>query len=110
MLGLNRNGFSLIEVLIALSILSIGLLGIAVLQTVALKRNYAAFMHSVAVTQIASMFNRLQVDSSKQGIALWNQDNAQLLPQGKGSCNSYAISISWFSRSYNKKVYLKNDV
>jgi prepilin-type N-terminal cleavage/methylation domain-containing protein len=105
-----RNGFSLIEVLIALSILAFGLLSIIALQTVSLKRNYAAFLHSVAVTQIASMFNRLEVDSSRREITVWNQNNAQLLPQGKGNCNSFNISLSWFSRYDNKKIYLKNDL
>jgi prepilin-type N-terminal cleavage/methylation domain-containing protein len=56
-----EKGFSLLEVLITLFILSLGLLGIASLETVSLRRNYAAYLHSVASTKVASNFERGEV-------------------------------------------------
>ena len=45
----NRNkGFSLLEVLIAIVILSIGLLGIAAMQVVSMKNNHSAYLRSQA--------------------------------------------------------------
>lgn len=104
------KGFSLIEVLVALCVLSVGLFGIASLQSVALRRNYDAYLHSIAVTQLASMFDRLQVSTPEKELSIWNRVNAKLLPQGKGeySPSSHLISIRWFSRSSNKIVHLKD--
>jgi prepilin-type N-terminal cleavage/methylation domain-containing protein len=105
------KGFSLIEVLVALCVLSIGLSGIASLQSFALKRNYDAYLHSIAVAQVASMFDRLQVGTLEKELPIWNRVNAKLLPQGRGKYdpNSHLISVHWFSRSFNKIVYLRND-
>jgi type IV pilus assembly protein PilV len=48
----NQSGFSLLEVLIALLVLSIGLLGLAALQTTGLRSNEMASMRTTA-TQLA---------------------------------------------------------
>jgi len=93
------KGFSLIETLIALFILSIGMLGILSLQTIAIRRNYDAYLSSVAATQIAA---------ADQSPTIWQQDNAELLPQGVGQKNGTAISICWFSRLTNKQKCLSN--
>ena len=58
----NQSGFSLLEVLIALLILSIGLLGLAALQTTGLRSNQMATMRTLA-TQIAyDMSDRMRAN------------------------------------------------
>ena len=49
---LNKNGFSLLEVLISIFILAIGLLGLAALQTTSLKNNHSA-QHRTSATVLA---------------------------------------------------------
>jgi len=58
---LNRNaGFSMIEVLVAVLVLSFGLLGVAALQTNALKSNLSAFQRSQA-----SMLSYFMMDAMR---------------------------------------------
>jgi prepilin-type N-terminal cleavage/methylation domain-containing protein len=94
------KGFSLVEVLMALFILSIGMLGLLSLQTIAIRRNYDAYLSSVAATRIAA---------ADQNASVWQQDNAALLPQGIGHKNGTAISICWFSRLTHKQKCLTNN-
>jgi type IV pilus assembly protein PilV len=57
---LNReNGFSLLEVLIALLVLSVGLLGIAGLQTVSLRFNHQSYERTQATVLISEMFEKI---------------------------------------------------
>ncbi len=56
----NERGFTLLEVLIALLILSIGLLGLAALQTVGLRSNQMAVMRTQATHQAYDMTDRMR--------------------------------------------------
>lgn len=96
-------GYSLIEVLIAWSIVSIVLLSMIVLQTKLLQQNYMSYLQSIAVIQVNSMLERLQVNQSttmrQRELNEWNQQNVKLLPQGKGNyvCqnNHCKITLWW---------------
>ena len=102
-------GFSLIEVLIALFILSIGLLSIAALEITSLKRNHEALLQSLAAIQINSLFDRLQVGDSAKESAIWQQNNNKLLPQAESTYNnSNKITICWYSRYQQQKTCLTN--
>lgn len=66
----NQRGFTLLEVLIALLVLSIGLLGLAALQTVGLRSNQMANMRTLA-TQIAyDMTDRMRANQTGMGITM----------------------------------------
>jgi type IV pilus assembly protein PilV len=58
----NERGFTLLEVLIALLILSIGLLGLAALQTVGLRSNQMAVLRTQATHQAYDMTDRMRAN------------------------------------------------
>ena len=96
------RGFSLLEILVALFILSFCLLGIAGLQNAALRHTQDAYLRSAAVVQVADMAERTLVcPVSGDEITAWNTANAQLLPQGKGTYKNLKsgnkITLSWQS-------------
>lgn len=57
-----QTGFSLLEVLIAVVILSVGLLGLAGLQLSALRNNQSAMERSTAVLQVYSIADVMRAD------------------------------------------------
>jgi len=54
-----ERGFSLLEVLIALLVLSVGLLGIAGLQSISLKYNHQSYERSQATVLISEMIEKI---------------------------------------------------
>ena len=110
-----QRGFTMMEVLIALIILSIGLLGLAALQTTALRNNHGAYLRTQAILQAYDMSDRMRANdpaaTSYIGIGAspiptdpgcvlsgctpsqmevydayaWNTQNAALLPGGHGT-------------------------
>ena len=109
-----QTGFALLEVLIAVVVISFGLLGLAGLQLTSMKNNHSAYFRSIATQQAYDMADRIR--SNFAGIAAgnyshvsgtpgdpgciatgctpaqlaqydidqWNTDNAALLPSGAG--------------------------
>lgn len=66
-------GFTLLEVLIAVVVLSIGLLGLAGLQTTGLRNNQDAFARTVATTLANDMADRIRANMA--GFNAGNYDN-----------------------------------
>ena len=60
----HQQGLSLLEAMIALVIISVGLLGIAALQNNALKQNNSAYWHSQAVWMAHDMAERIRANRS----------------------------------------------
>ena len=60
--GTRDSGFTLLEVLIALLVLSIGLLGLAALQTVGLRSNQMATMRTTAVQAAYDITDRMRAN------------------------------------------------
>lgn len=59
-----QAGFNLIEVLLAFLILSIGLLGVAGLQTTAVKASHTAMLKTVAIIKIQDIVERIRSNAS----------------------------------------------
>lgn len=66
-------GFTLLEVLIAVVVLSIGLLGLAGLQTTGLRNNQDAYVRTVATTLANDMADRMRANMA--GFNAGNYDN-----------------------------------
>ncbi|MFC1602020.1 type IV pilus modification protein PilV [Pseudomonadota bacterium] len=58
----NQRGFSLIEVLVAVFILSVGLLSVAALQIIGLKNTHSALLHSQATTSATDIIDRMRIN------------------------------------------------
>ena len=118
------RGFTLIEALVALLILSIGLLGVAALQLTSLRSNHSSSLRSQATLLAYDIVDRMRANqnAAKAGaydIALagsptagtvagddlvrWKQNLTNTLPVGKGavarsgagSATKFTITIQW---------------
>lgn len=68
-----QRGFSLLEVLVALLVLSIGLLGLAALQTMGLKFNTQSYQRTQAVLNAYDIIDRIRANPA--GMATGGYDN-----------------------------------
>ena len=106
------KGFALIEVLVALLILSAGLFGIVAMQLSALRHSQDAYWHSLATTQLSSFFDCLRVNRSDiaraKELNRWNVLNARLLPEGEGSyqCSDTQceIKVMWSTHQQKRSI------
>lgn len=57
-----HRGFTLLEVLVALVVLSIGLLGLSGLQTTSLRNNHSAFLRSQATLVATNIMDRMRAN------------------------------------------------
>lgn len=92
------QGFSLIEVLIAIVLLSIVMLSFTEVMLSALHRTREAFHQSVAVEQLDGLKNLiLQFPNDYLSfVPEWERENAILLPAGKGEINHSGGILSIF--------------
>lgn len=100
-----ESGFTLLEILVAIVVLSIGLLGLAGLQVVSLNNNQVAYYRSIASQQAYDIADRMRANlagvtagsydnlissSTPAGMAgtdwtQWLNNSAAMLPNGTGS-------------------------
>lgn len=102
----NMAGFTLLEIMIALFILSVGLLGMARMETLSLRYQKDDLFRTIASLQINNLLEEVQVNSKEryqaERVALWRTTTTQLLPRGEGEIQTngqrQTINIRW--RSY----------
>jgi len=70
-----QAGFSMLEVLIAIVILSFGLLGVAGLQLVSLASNHSAQLRSTATTLAYDMADRMRANTAAVSAGNYNGNN-----------------------------------
>lgn len=80
--GSRTRGVSLIEVLVALLILSVGLLGLAGLQTASLQYNHSASLRTQANNFAYDMADRMRVNRNAAVDGHYNIDKGGSLPTG----------------------------
>ncbi len=100
---INSQGFTLLEVLISLVLLSFILLGFDEMEIYSLRSTCAAYYFHLATEQLNSMIERLHTvgmrPSINEQIEIWNSQNKQLLPAGEGEVignyPNYTITVYW---------------
>lgn len=96
-------GFSILEVLIALSLISSGLLGLIALQNLSLRQIHGAYYQNVATAQAEALMERFRADplGLSQEFSLAQPQILNLLPKGQASyqCSVVAhtctVSLNW---------------
>ncbi len=71
-----QSGFTLIEVMVAMFVLSIGLLGLASLQVTALRNDQSAFMRSQATILAYDLSDRMRANLAAVTSGFYNPANA----------------------------------
>lgn len=105
---LNNFGFTLMEVLISLILLSFVLLGFDEMELYSLYTTNAAYYFHVGAEQINSMIELLNkmndVEVINKQIEEWNLQNKQVLPQGEGEVRGnyphYFLTLYWGGASH----------
>lgn len=87
------RGFSLVEALVALVVLSIGMLGIAALYVESLQMGRAALLRTQAVVQAADMADRIRAnlsagDSYKKGLDDKGTTTPACIPPASAGCTA----------------------
>ncbi len=79
-----ERGFTLIEVLISIVILSIGLLGVAGMQATSMSNNHQAFIKTQAAHMAADMADRIRANSD--AVAAYGDFSTAAAPAAPGNC------------------------
>jgi len=87
-----QSGFTLIEVLVAIVVLSLGLLGLAGLQAASLRNNQTAYYRGIATQQAYDMADRLRANLA--GVRAGNYNNLAGLPGANPDCFAAACSAA----------------
>ncbi|UYG08081.1 type IV pilus modification protein PilV [Halomonas sp. M4R1S46] len=121
--GDTDKGFTLIEALIAILVLSLGLLGVAAMQLNAMKSSHVSYQRSIATLSAQDAVERLWAelgDASNPGIcpdatsvatinAAWNAQWSTLLPISDATpitatdCE-YVISVQWSDERFDENL------
>ena len=104
------SGFSVLEVLIALMIITTALLGIISLQSLALRQVHAADLENVAMEQAEALLERFRANCSPAGFAQEfssvQQQIPHFLPQGRCEyrCSGTACTVSMFWQNHGEQA------
>src|SRR5690606_36741392 len=95
-----QRGSSLLEVMIAVLVLAIGMLGLAALSAVTIKNSNSAAARSQAVVQVYTLFDTLRLDRDKATAGAFNVPDWSCAAQDADpdSGVDYAIFNGWLGR------------
>jgi type IV pilus assembly protein PilV len=88
-----QSGFTLLEILVAIVVLSLGLLGLAGLQAASLSNNQTAYYRGIAIQQAYDIADRLRANLAGVGIPNFSYNNLTAgLPVGNPDCFAAACT------------------
>lgn len=87
-----QSGFTMIEVLIAVLVLSIGLLGLAGLQAASLRNNHSAYLRSQATLLAYGIGDRMRANQAEVAGGTGYNMSAYSIPSAVPACNSGGCS------------------
>lgn len=90
--AINERGFTLLEILVAIVVISLGLLGLAGLQALSLRNNQVAYYRSIASQQAYDMADRLRANLA--GVRVGNYDNLTGTLPGNPGCFTTGCSTA----------------
>lgn len=99
-----NNGFSLIEVLIAMTLISVSLLGLLTMAVKFMRLHQESYYTALAQQQVDNLFEMLRdkVSSQDNSMSAWNDANEKLLPNGQGKLEhnnqNDTVILTWASR------------
>lgn len=105
----NHNGFSLIEVLISLLLISLILFGFEAGQLYAMRETQLMRLLSTAMNQMNNAEERLialkKASGLQEQIMAWNAENERNLPSGFGTVSGmwprYRVTVYWGNKSHH---------
>lgn len=74
----NQSGFTLLEVLVAIVVISLGLLGLAGLQAATLRNNQIAYYRGIAIQQTYDMADRIRANQAGVAAGAYNNLTATI--------------------------------
>lgn len=77
-LNKSQSGFTLLEVLVAIVVLSLGLLGLAGLQAATLRNNQIAYYRTIAIQQTYDMADRIRANQAGVAAGEYNALDASI--------------------------------
>ncbi|HNQ03958.1 MAG TPA: type IV pilus modification protein PilV [Thiobacillaceae bacterium] len=88
----HQAGFSLLEILVAIVIVSLGLLGLAGLQAASLRNNQLAYYRGIAAQQVYDMADRIRANQA--GATAGNYDNLSATIPTDPGCFQTGCSVA----------------
>lgn len=96
----SQHGSSLLEVLIAVLILAIGMLGMAALQSITLKNTNSSSARSQAIIQTYSLFDTLRLNRTLAATGTYNVSSwtCEAATAAAGSTADYGVFNTWLGQ------------
>jgi type IV pilus assembly protein PilV len=89
-----QRGFNMVEVMVALAVLSFGLLGLAALQATGLRFNTTSYQRTQAVFQTYDLIDRIRANAGCVPLYILNRDTGSKdLVSGQTGCEYDSVSV-----------------
>jgi len=89
-----KKGFTLLEVMVAMVIFAVGLLGLAGIQALSLETSHSSFSRSQAVLLAYEMVDRIKANSGVAGNYVTAHGNAAAEPASANKCDAFTCGFT----------------